>query len=300
MAAGRPRLLVSLYNAEQEYQQMQASDAQAAAARAGVDAEIVFCNGSTALQRKQIETALQAPPGSRPVAVVVQPYALAGLDSVARMALQSGVGWVVLGPDINVDNLRQEFPDKLVALVSTDHRQIGALQAKLFRTLLPRGGKVLNIEGPSLSPAVLLRREGLRDGLRDSQVEIVKTIAGDWGEQSAEKAVTFWIKLGSGVSRPDLVGSQNDSMAVGARRAFQTLKPAWLDVPFTGCDGLPGGGLRLVREKVLTATVVNPTTTGAAIELVVAALRGQPCTPNKYLAPSLYPDLAELERRVRG
>lgn len=299
MAAASRRVLVSLYNAEQEYQRLQVADAGAAAARAGLEVEVVFCNGSTSLQRKQIEGALQQPEAKRPVAIVIQPYASAGLDSAARAALSAGVGWVVLGPDSSIENLRQEFPGRLAAKVTADHRQIGALQAEIIRTLLPGGGRVLAIEGPSLSPAVLQRRQGVLDGLRGSKVEIFKTLTGDWSEQSGEKAATFWIKLGTDSARPDLVAAQNDSMALGARKAIRALRPAWGDLPFVGCDGLPGGGQKAVKEKVLTATVVNPTTTGPAIELVAAALRGQPAPATRSLAPSTYPGLGELSRSRR-
>jgi hypothetical protein len=45
----------------------------------------------------------------------------------------------------------------------------------------------------------------------------------------------------------DLVGAQDDSMAMGARRAMteqpdEALGKRWLGVPFTGCDGLVNTG----------------------------------------------------------
>ncbi len=57
-------------------------------------------------------------------------------------------------------------------------------------------------------------------------------------------------------------------MAAGARNAIAARKPEWLNVPFTGCDGLVDGGQRLVNEKVLAATVIMPPSTGPAIDLI--------------------------------
>jgi len=36
-----------------------------------------------------------------------------------------------------------------------------------------------------------------------------------------------------------LAGAQNDAMAIGARKAIAALHPDWVNLPFTGCDGLP-------------------------------------------------------------
>ena len=114
--------------------------------------------------------------------------------------------------------MQREFPGKLVALVTTDNREMGRLQARLFRALLPGGGSVVYVEGPSLSPPVIHRREGMKEGLLGSQVEVVKTISGDWSEAGAEKVVTFWLRVGSRVIRPDLVGAQNDSHGCGGAK----------------------------------------------------------------------------------
>jgi hypothetical protein len=47
-------------------------------------------------------------------------------------------------------------------------------------------------------------------------------------------------------------------------------------MPVTGVDGLPEFGHRLVTEGQLAATIDMPPTTGAALEVLVAALRGGP------------------------
>jgi ribose transport system substrate-binding protein len=297
--AGAPRVLVSLFDEAQEYQRLQGTEAQATAARLGVEAEVVYANRESATQARQIAEAVKLPEGRRPSAVVVQPLAVGALEAAARAALQAGVGWVSLDPATYLDGLRRAYPDRLVAVLTADGLEMGRLQAHVFRALLPRGGRVVCLEGPALSPPVVQRREGLRAGLRGSGVEVVKTLYGDWSEESGENAVALWVRLGT-AARPDLLGAQNDAMAAGARAALQKWMPAWLDLPITGCDGLPSGGQRLVRQKILAATVVQPTTAGAAIELVARALRGEQVPNTTSLPPRAYPPVEELVRRARG
>src|SRR5262249_6095961 len=103
----------------------------------------------------------------------------------------------------------------------------------------------------------------------------VRTLRGEWTTESAQRAVQGWLRLStSATAQIDLVGAQDDSMALGARKAFQESanaleKERWLRLPYTGCDGLPQGGQKWVRERLLAATVVVPANTGLAIEMLV-------------------------------
>ena len=123
-----------------------------------------------------------------------------------------------------------------------------------------------------MQPEVQARRQGLEKGLRGAQVTIDRTLAGDWTDESAEHAVTTFLDRSSGQRfLPALVCAQNDEMAVGARRVAVGRHPDWARLPYLGCDGIPGGGQKYVREGLLAATVVKPITTGVA---VVQAVRG--------------------------
>ena len=56
------------------------------------------------------------------------------------------------------------------------------------------------------------------------------------------------------------------------------------DVPFLGCDGLPEGGQRMVAEGVLAATVVTPSNTGPALEVVARWLQTRQTPPARGAA----------------
>jgi ABC-type sugar transport system substrate-binding protein len=68
----------------------------------------------------------------------------------------------------------------------------------------------------------------------------------------------------------DVVFAHNDPMALGAYKAASALGRN--GIKFVGIDGLPGtgGGLELVKQKVLQATFIYPT---GGKESVQAALR---------------------------
>jgi ribose transport system substrate-binding protein len=260
---------------------------------------VVFADNSPAAQLRQIEAHVQAPPGQRPAAVVVEAVAAVGFERLARSALEAGVGWVVVSARAPyLETLRRDFPLRLVSSATTDDMEIGRIQARHFQALLPEGGGVLYVEGPSMSAAAIFRRRMAEAELRGSRVTLVRTLSADWTEAGAEWAVSSWLGTEEGQgARPDLLAAQNDAMAMGARKAVKVHRPGWADLPVTGCDGLPDGGQRYVREGILAATVVKPTTAGQGVELVARWLRGEPVPPFLVLPPRSFPSLEELLER---
>ena len=69
----------------------------------------------------------------------------------------------------------------------------------------------------------------------------------------------------------------------------------WLNLPYTGVDGLAKTGQAWVRQGLLAATVVVPPNAGLALETMVRALRGGPQPPECVLTePRSYPSIEEL------
>jgi hypothetical protein len=90
-------------------------------------------------------------------------------------------------------------------------------------------------------------------------------------------------------------------MAVGAKKAVveagrQFDKAEWATIPALGVDGMPAYGQQLVKQKELAATVIMPTTTGKAVDLLVGALRGgsRPA-PITTVPVESYPALTQLK-----
>jgi ABC-type sugar transport system substrate-binding protein len=205
------------------------------------------------------------------------------------------MGWVLLNRSVEyLAELRRERSDLPISMVSVDQQEIGRIQARQFRALLPEGGSLLYVQGPADTSAAQERLRGMEEGIQGSGIQ-VKILNGDWTEDSAHAAVESWLRLKTSEGfRPDVVGAQNDAMAVGARQALRSLHAEWADVPFTGFDGLPEGGQRLVAEGELAATIIGPTTTGPAVELVLGGLEGKPVPPEVILEPRSFPPESEL------
>ncbi len=288
------RVVVSLITEQQEFQRLQAQDARDTAARLGLQAEVLFADSNAVLQIQQLFRFVHLPEAERPAAIVVETVTGEGLERVARNAVGVGIGWVLLNRQVPyLDALRRERDDVVVSMVSTDQEEVGRIQGRQFRSLLPRGGSLLYVQGPPDTSVAQQRLRGAEDATRGAGI-VFKVVSGDWTEAGGEKAVASWLKLKTSEAfQVDLVGSQNDAMAVGARRAVAALRPDWTGVRFTGCDGLPEGGRRLVDQGLLAATVVTPSNTGPALERLAAWLRSGQLPPRDILLePHSYPSEA--------
>jgi ribose transport system substrate-binding protein len=123
-----------------------------------------------------------------------------------------------------------------------------------------------------------------------------------WTEESSTRAVKSWLKLATARRAAiDLIAAQDDSMALGARRAFESLpseleKDRWLSLPYTGCDGLPTTGQEWIRSGLLTATIYIPPNAGQALEMMYHALQSKSPVPERVLTvPVSVPALSELK-----
>jgi ABC-type sugar transport system substrate-binding protein len=292
----RSKVVVSLLNDQQDFQIKQAEDARSAASRAAVDIEVIFSESNPVVQIHQLFTYIHLPKDKQPAAIVVESVADDGLERVARAAVQEGIGWVLLSSHAAyLDALHKEFPAVLISSATADDEEIGRIQARQFRALLPNGGNVLYIEGPAASAPTQLRRRTMMEGIPGSRIKIAKTLRADWTEEGARRVVSSWLQLRIDPSlRPNLIGAQNDSMAIGAREALLAFRREWADVPMTGCDGLPEGGQQLVKKGVLAATIVKPTTAAAGVDLVARVLRRDSLPPPVVLSPQSYPSIESL------
>ena len=290
------RILVSLTTNDNDYQIEQAQSAEQAAGKLGVSAEIIYANNDAINQSTQILRAIQASPEDRPSAIVFEPVGGTALPQVARAAAAVEIGWAVLNRDASyIEDLRRASSVAIFA-ISSDHVEIGRIQGRQFAALLPRGGTVLYIQGPSENSAAKERTLGMLE-TKPANIQII-SLRGQWTEESSQRAVRSWLKLTtSQKATVDLVAAQDDSMAMGARKAFQGLtneteRERWLRLPFTGCDGLPNTGQSWVRSGLLTATVFVPPNTGQAIEMLVQAVRqGKPPAARALIAPRSIPAL---------
>ncbi len=289
------KVLVSLLSQEQDYQVMQAEDARETGRRLGLEVEVVFAENHAVMQIQQCFKGIHAPEGERPAAIIVEPVVGEAFERVARNALRAGVGWLLVNLQPGyVDELRRAHPKLPVAMIGGDHPEVGRIQGRQCRALLPDGGRILSVQGPIDSTVTQQRGEGLQEVLGESYE--VRVLNGDWSAPSGDKAVMSWLRLKSAEAfQPDLVAAQNDLMGVGVRKALTTNRPDWANIPYLGCDGLAEGGQKQVNEGAFAATVVLRSNTGPALELVARWLDSGEVPPRELvLAPTSYPPESEL------
>jgi ribose transport system substrate-binding protein len=294
----RLTFVVSLTNNDNDYQQEQAAAAEKAARRLGVDVKIIHADNDALAQSQQLLHFVQDSSVVRPDAIMFEPAGGTAFPQVARAAAAAGIGWVVLNHDVDyVHELRRTYKVPVFA-ISSDHQEIGKIQGQQFAAMLPNGGTVLYIEGPANSSAAKDRTAGMMK-VKPANIQI-KSMRANWTEVSAYRTVSSWLRLRTSLeSRIDLVGAQDDSMAIGARKAFNELgegdRAKWMRVPISGCDGMPKTGQAWVKNGTLAATIFIRPNTDLAIEMLVESFKNGGALPeNKVTAPESVPPLPEL------
>ncbi len=297
----RLRVVVSLITQDNDYQVEQAAAAEDAARRLGVDIEVLYADADSIQQSQQILKYVQAAPDARPDGIIFEPVGGLALPQVGRAAVSAGIAWVVLNREVEyVKQLRSAFKVP-VFIVAVDNLEAGRIQGRQMGALLPNGGSVLYIQGPSDADASKLRTAGMYE-TKHANIQ-VKTMKGNWTEASAFKAITAWLRLStSQQSHIDVIVAQNDAMAAGAKKAFQQFsyegegRDRWVSLPFLGVDGVSKTGQAWVRSSVLVATVVTPPMAGTALEMLVRALQTGTMPPETTLVtPHSFPETGSLK-----
>jgi ribose transport system substrate-binding protein len=293
----RLSFLVSLTNNDNDYQQEQAAAAEKAGRRLGVDVKIIHANNDALAQSQQLLHYVQDSAVARPDAIMFEPAGGTAFPQVARAAAAAGIGWVILNHEVDyIAELRRTFKVPVFA-ISSDHQEVGKIQGQQFGALLPNGGSILYIEGPANSSAAKERTAGM-NLTKPANIQ-VKTMRANWTEESAHKTVSSWLRLStSQESHIDLVGAQDDSMAIGARKAFREIaeseRARWMKIPITGCDGMPKTGQEWVRNGTLAATIFIRPNTDLAIEMLVEAFKGAAIPERKVTASESVPSIRDL------
>jgi ABC-type sugar transport system substrate-binding protein len=275
-------VVVSLPDSANEFQQLQIADAQQTAKRLGLELEVRDADGNAVLQIQQLFKFVHAP--EPPRALLVEPVAEVGMERVAQKAAAAGIGFGLLNCTASyVGALHAQHPSLAVFTLGSDQVEIGRLQGRQMRRLLPEGGTALYLQGPLAASAARERLQGAQEVLAGARIETV-VLDAMWTEESAAAAVAKWLRLRTTEGQTiDLVACQDDSMATGALRAFREApEPTkrWGEIPFLGIDGLPATGQRMVAEGRLTATIVMPSNTGPALEALGAWMRTGTAPPS--------------------
>ena len=161
------------------------------------------------------------------------------------------------------------------AYVGGNNLEVGRAAGRYIGNLLDGHGSVLEIEGAAGASPAVDRHRGLAAALAAYPgIGLVAQVPGDWKRPSVLQNLPAVLRAHPEVN---LIFAHNDRMALGA---YQVCKQLGLGrrVRVVGVDGLPGaqGGIQLVQDGVLTATLLYPPGGEEAIRTAMKILQRRP------------------------
>lgn len=210
--------------------------------------------------------------------LIVSPNQVNTISPALERAQQKGI------PVILVD--RKTLSKKYTAFIGCDNYLLGKLVGDYIAQRLNGKGRIVEIRGLEDSSPAIDRHRGFVDALNAyPDLQIVASESGDWKEQSGSEVMK---RVLSKTQDFDYVFAQNDRMAYGAYKV--ACEHGLQDkCRFVGVDGLAGkhGGLELVRQGVLEASMLYPTKGDEVIALAMKILRHEPFARDNYLSTSI-------------
>lgn len=193
--------------------------------------------------------------------LIVAPNEAAGLTPVIKEVHEGGMSVVIFDRDINGSyyTSRQQV----------DNIGLGMQAAEYAATLLPDGGKVIEIRGLDGSTPSDGRSKGFHQAAPAAGLDIVASAAGNWNNERAESVADSMLVL-----FPDagLVYAHNDRMAIAAA---EVARRRGLDLKVIGIDAAPEIGIRAVSDGRIDATFLYPTEGHRLIRTAMAILKGE-------------------------
>src|ERR1041384_5305246 len=154
------RFVVSLTTNDNDYQMEQAASAEETVRRLNVDVQILYAENDAIVQSQQLLKIIQSNSDAHPDGIIFEPVGGTAMPQVAKAAAAAGIGWVVLNREVDyISELRRSYKVPIFS-VSSDHEEIGRIQGKQLAALLPNGGFVFLVQGPSESLAAKQRTIG--------------------------------------------------------------------------------------------------------------------------------------------
>ena len=295
----KPSIVISLPG-ENNFLREQETAAKTTAQRLGLDLRIINAKSDPVTQSQQLLEIVQAT-SARPDAIVVEPVNNQGLPRVDETAADAGIGWVISNALVDYLEALRKNAKAPVFGVSQDHPEVGRMQGRQIRAILPRGGAILYLRGPATNFLAAQRSDALESEL-GINIQF-KSLKIQWTEESAYNSVTSWLRL-STVRAGDtqLIAAQNTDFILAAKRSFEDNtsgdeRTKWLGLPYCGV-AVPSQVKQLVDSGTLTAAIVTPVTLDKALEILVRHLQTRSQPPQQtFVKASSEPSLDDLIKK---
>jgi signal transduction histidine kinase/AraC-like DNA-binding protein len=199
--------------------------------------------------------------------LIISPNEAKPLTPVVEEAYNKGV------PVIVID--RKTASSLYTAYVGADNYELGKMAGQYIGSTLKGPINLLEIMGlPGSSPAIE-RDRGFTDGIKKfPNIHIQTKVYGDWLKQNTEDQL--W-QVRNELPLVNAIFAHNDVMALGGREVLKKLRLS-SGVKVIGVDALPGdgGGLQMVDDKTIDASLLYPTGGKEAIVTAFQILNKEP------------------------
>jgi len=239
-----------------------------------VELKYLDAKGNSQKQISQIKELIQA----KPDLLIVSPNEAEPITPIVEEVYQKGM------PVVVVD--RKTASLFYTAYVGGNNYEVGKTAGQYIGAALKGQGLVLEVTGLPKSSPTVERHRGFAEAISKSPgIRVVKTLPGDWEKKVAKARLQA---MGENLPAVDLVFAHNDQMALGAFEVFKE-KGLANKTKFVGIDGLAGplGGIQMVNDGILNATMLYPTGGEEAIRTAMQILLKKPFNKENILSTAV-------------
>ncbi|HEM7877398.1 sugar ABC transporter substrate-binding protein [Burkholderia contaminans] len=200
-------------------------------------------------------------------AIIVNPVDTDATPKITKMVTAAKI------PLIYVNRKPVDF-DKLpagVAVVASDEKQSGTLQARQVCKLLGGKGDLLVLMGELSNESARARTKDIEDVIATKDcagMKIVDKREGKWSRTQGQDITMNWLSSGT---KFDAIVSNNDEMAIGAINALKAARKLTPKTVVAGIDATPDGLAAMKAGELKVSVYQNAS--GQGQQAVAAALK---------------------------
>lgn len=208
--------------------------------------------------------------------IIISPYESDSIVPVIEKAYAKGIPVIIMDRKVNTTNYS--------AYLGADNIEVGRIAGRYIISSSKGAANVVEIKGGALTSPVYERSLGFNQIVKQyPNIKVTSINVDEYGRPKND-----FIDLLDKSSNIDYVYCFNDIIAYNAWKIAKT-KGVEKKIKFIGVDGLNGtnGGIQLIKDGVLDATVLYPTGGSEAIRLALNIFKKEIFTKNNKLNTTL-------------
>lgn len=211
--------------------------------------------------------------------LIVSPNEAVAITPVVEEVFRMGI------PVIVVD--RKVQTECYSAFVGANNYHIGQAVGQYVYSLLPNGGKVIEVAGLMTSTPAMERHQGFMNTIStlNPDIDVEGVVDAQWKQDSSYELMLEMLAKHKDI---DLIFAHNDDMAYGAYCAAKELGIE-KDIKFIGIDALPGrtNGLGMVADGLLDATFIYPSGVDEILKVATDIIAGRKVSRHTTLSTAI-------------